>query len=424
MPRHTRRRLTHNPPTTEQGLRWANDLPSEILSIIASESGSAACYVTLRRVCKGWGNALSMAPFPPLPSPQVPFLLVPPRGIDSTASCPLGYAYPLPFPVPSRTASFPLPQLQGTLGCICVGSSHGWLISLGRDSSLSLINPVTADSISLPHLSTMDNTVLSFDKDSSPQYHLRQNGKSFNQFSIVHRSVLSSDPVQDPGFTVLLFLSGLTNCCFTWRKGSTRWHQYLHEPFLVEDVVFVKGVFAAINWSINLAIFDFRNLETPLMIIYEDALFKVLPKEAFLVEAAGDLWLVLKLVKSGDCRMHRGAIQVFQIHMRGDVDGSREAEAIEMQSLTNCVLFVGHGSSVCVTVDQFPWLAPDTVYFTHFYTKLGKAQNIAHHGGVYKFTVSSKAARKAFTVGQPRYSVLWNCLRFHWVTPNLNRLNP
>ncbi|KAJ1685692.1 hypothetical protein LUZ63_017082 [Rhynchospora breviuscula] len=411
------------PPTAEQGLRWANDLPSEVLSIIAAKSGSAARYVTLRRVCKQWHQSLSMPPFLPLPSRQVPFLLVPPHGSDPPAPCPIGYAFPLPFAAPSQTAFFQLPQLQETLGCICVGSSHGWLISLSHDSALSLINPVTADSIHLPHLSSMDNTVLSFDKDCFPEYRLR-NGIHFSSFSIVRRAVLSSDPVQDPGFTVLLFLSGLTKCCFTWRNGIARWHQHLHAQFLVEDVVFVKGVFAAIDLSINLAIFDFRNWQAVLIITRRSLLVEVMPKEAFLVESAGDLLLVLKWVNSGHSMMQRGAIKVFQIHLRRDVHSIMKAGVNEIGRLKNCVLFVGHGSSVCVTVDRFPWLAADTVYFTHFYIQPEKDDKVMHHGGVYKFTVRSKAASRAFAVGTPWYFVLWSCLKFYWVTPNLNSLNP
>ncbi|KAJ4751971.1 hypothetical protein LUZ62_086376 [Rhynchospora pubera] len=412
----------HEPPTAEQGLRWANDLPPEILSIIAAKSGSAARYVTLRLVCKRWHQSLSMPPFLPLPSRQVPFLLVPPHGSDPPAPCPIGYAFPLPFSAPSQTTFFPLPQLQETLGCICVGSSHGWLISLSRDSALSLINPVTADSIHLPHLSSMDNTVLSFDKDSFPEYRLG-NGIRVSWFSIVHRAVLSSHPVQDPGFTVLLFLSGLTECCFTWRNTCTRWHQHLHMPFLVEDVVFLNGAFAAIDLSTNLAIFDFRNLKTVLMITLQP-LLEVMPKEAFLVESAGDLLLVLKWVNYGHSMIHKGAIKVFLIFSLENLDGVVELGAIEIGPLKNCVLFVGHGSSVCVKVDRFPWLAADTVYFTHFYTLPGKDGEVVHHGGVYKFTVSSKAPSRAFAVGTPWYFALWSWLKFYWVTPNLNSLNP
>ncbi|KAJ4751967.1 F-box protein skip23 [Rhynchospora pubera] len=402
----------HEPPTAQQGLRWANDLPPELLSIIASKLAAAAQYASLRSVCSSWRRFLSMPPFPPLPSNQVPFLLIPPKDIDSPSPCPLGYPFPLPFATPSRSPAFlTLPQLIDTLGCVCVGSSHGWLISLDRKSCISLINPVTADSIPLPALSSMGNTVLSFNEHAQrdPEYQLG-NGRRFFQFSIVRRAVLSSDPVRDPGFTVLLFLSGLTHCCFTWRPGCTRWRQHFHELFLVEDVVFVKGVFAAIDRSINLVFFDFRNLETGLIITHQKTLLKLKfrPKEAFLVEAAGDLLLVLKWVDSRQLSMSTGAIQVFLIRVRGDVEGTREAEVIEIGRLKNCVLFVGHGSSVCVTVDQFPWLAADTVYFTHFYTWAGKVEKGVHHGGVYKFTVSSKAACKAFAVRPPRI-VAWLC---------------
>ncbi|KAJ1685701.1 hypothetical protein LUZ63_017091 [Rhynchospora breviuscula] len=425
MTRLPRRRQKHKPPTAQEGLRWANDLPPELLSIIASKTSTAANYESLRSVCSSWRRSLSMTPFPPLPFDQILFLLIPPRDTYPPTPCPLGYPFPLPFAIPSRGAAFlPLPQLIDTLGCVCVGSSHGWLISLDRKSCISLINPVTADSIPLPSLSSMGNTVLSFNEHAhwEPEYRLR-NGRHFFRFSIVWRAVLSSDPVRDPGFTVLLFLSGLTNCCFTWRPGCTRWCQYMHQPFLVEDVVFVKGVFAAIDLSINLAIFDFRNLETGLIITHQKTLLRFLPKQAFWVEAAGDLLLVLKWVDSRQLRMPKGAIQIFLIRVREDVDGISGAEAIEIGRLKNCVLFVGHGSSVCVTVEQFPWLAADTVYFTHFYTRAGKVEKVVYHGGVYKFTVLSKAARRAFAVGPPRYSVLWSCLRFHWVTPNLNRLN-
>jgi F-box-like len=411
----------------QQGLRWANHLPSEILSLIVSKCiTSAAQYVSISRVCREWRRSLTnYSPLPPLPSAQLPFLLIPRH--EFGPDLPLGYIYPLSFTHPYRQpATFSLPHLERTDGCICVGSSHGWLITLGRDSSISLLNPVTGDSIHLPLLSSIDNRILYFDHSSYPEYHLRQKGTYNSQASMIHRAVLSSDPIKDPGFTVLLFFSGLTDSCFTCNKDSVTWHQHLHEPFLVEDVIFFNGVFIAIDLSINLVVFDFSNFKTGLVMKQQKPQLGLSPKEAFLVEEAGDLLLVVKRVTINWLRMSRKSIKVFIVVMpEKDGDGDPNVRALEVAWLSQRTLFVGHGCSVCVPVQPSPWMAEGKVYFLDVYPKLSKddvgRDIVLHNAGVHGVNVSSKVMRKVFVVDHRRFAPLWTHLRFYWVTPNLNR---
>jgi F-box-like/Protein of unknown function (DUF295) len=414
-------------PSAQQGLRWANHLPSEILSLIVAKCAtSASQYLSISRVCREWRRSLTdYSPLPPLPLPQLPFLLIPRR--EFGPDLPLGNVFPLPFPhCYKQPTTFPLPQLEGTDGCICVGSSHGWLITLGPDSSLSLLNPVTGDSIHLPPLSSMDNRVLYFDRSSYPEYHLRQKRRYNSQDSMIHRAVLSSDPVKDPGFTVLLFFSGLTDSCFTCNKNSVTWRQHLHKPFLVEDVIFNYGVFIAVDLSINFAVFDFSNIKTGLVMKQHKSQLNLSPREAFLVKAGRDLFLVVKSVTFNMRRMPRKSIQVFIIVIpRDDQDHNTNVCVLEVALLWQHALFVGHGCSVSVPTRVLPSMADGKVYFPHVYPKLRKDDSgreiLLHNAGVYEFNVRSKVTKKVFVVEHGRFAPSWTHLRFQWVSPNLNR---
>nr|XP_009419042.1 PREDICTED: F-box protein SKIP23-like [Musa acuminata subsp. malaccensis] len=105
---------------------------------------SASDYIRFRAVCKCWRSAVPPRPRH-LPA-QLPFLLY------------------LSTPEPRKSSAFCLAnafngsmrRLPHTTSMYCIGSSYGWLILISEvTSAVSLFNPVTAEDIPLPPLSTL-----------------------------------------------------------------------------------------------------------------------------------------------------------------------------------------------------------------------------------------------------------------------------
>ncbi|KAJ1685700.1 hypothetical protein LUZ63_017090 [Rhynchospora breviuscula] len=413
---------------------WAT-LPWEILSLIISHAtDSAAEYVSYRRICRGWGRSLTdYSPIRPLPSPQLPFLLLPHHDRDPRQPTPhIGNVFPLPFN-PSRVPrSYDLPQLKDTEGCICVGSSHGWLIALGQDSSVSILNPVTADSLLLHPLSSIDQQNLSFHHNSFPEYHLMRRNIWHSQSSIVRRAVLSSDPAEDSNFTLLLFISDGINCCYTWSGRAGPWIKHVHSKLLVEDVISIKGFFVAIDRWNQLVFFDFRNRNTGLVLTPFTIKHDLPSGDVFLVNSDGRLLIVLTshFLYPSQRVLPRGFIKVFQFQANPIEFHSRELKCMQVMEHTDHALFLGHGCSVSVSVRHFPQLTRNAVYFTHAYCRSelveGEEGRVLplYQGAVYRNIISADGMSESievFDVENSQYAGLWNGQRPFWVTPSLNR---
>ncbi|KAJ3701615.1 hypothetical protein LUZ61_005320 [Rhynchospora tenuis] len=414
---------------------WAT-LPWEILSkIISHATDTAAEYVSYRSICPGWRRSLTdYSPIRPLPSPQLPFLLLPHHDRDPHQPTPhIGKVFPLPFNPLRAPRSYDLPQLKNTQGFICVGSSHGWLITLGRDSSLSLLNPVTADSLPLHFLSCIDHQNISFHRLSFPEYHLMRHNIWHSQSSIVRRAVLSSDPAEDHNFTLLLFISDENNYCYTWSGRGGPWIKHQHTKFVVEDVISINGMFVAINRWNQLVFFDFRNRNTGLDLIWFNIQQELPSGDVFLVNSDGHLLIVSTLFflyPSQDI-FPRGYIKIFEFPV--EEFRNRTVRRIKVMDLKDHALFLAHGCSVSVSVSvrHFPRLTRDAVYFTHVYCKLGamvegeeRRDVTLYQGAVYRNIVSAgtmSESIKVFDVENSRVAGLWNGRRPFWVTPNINR---
>ncbi|KAJ4766185.1 hypothetical protein LUZ62_076560 [Rhynchospora pubera] len=417
-----------------QSSPWAT-LPWEIVSLIISyATDSAAKYVSYRSICRDWRRSLTdYSPVRPLPYPQLPFLLLPHHDRDPHQPTPhVGNVFPLPFN-PSRVPrSYDLPQIKDTECCICVGSSHGWLITLGQDSSVSLLNPVTADSLHLHPLSSIDHQNLSFHYHSFPEYHLKKNNIWHSQSSIVRRAVLSSDPAEDRNFTLLLFISDGTNWCYTWSGRDGPWIRHLHHQFLVEDVISVKGWFIAIDRRNNLLFFDFRNRNTGLALTLLTIKQDIPSGDVFLVNLDGHLSIVLTshFLYPSQCVLPRGFIKIFQFEANSEEYHSRELSCMQVKELTDHALFLGHGCSVSVSVQHFPQLTRNAVYFTRAYRRSellvaeeGRVLPL-YQGAVYRNIINAdmmSESIKVFDVENSQYAGLWNGRRPFWVTPSLNR---
>ena len=98
--------------------------------------------------------------------------------------------------------------------------------------------------------------------------------------------------------------------------------------------------------------------------------------------------------------------------------------------LNGMVLFVGYGCSVAVSLDHFPWLMENAIYYTLVRTKLQRVEGEDERmislwqGAVYRNIIIygyNDDSNKLFNVEKCRADDFWLFSRPFWVTPNLRR---
>ncbi|XP_078156626.1 putative F-box protein At3g25750 [Carex rostrata] len=117
-------------------------LPPELLQVIGKKVISLAVYIRFRAVCRPWQSSCSLRP-DHLPV-QLPWLMLPYRSVGNNDSTRRFYDL-----ATSKIHELDLPETCGVSIC---GSSHGWLV-LQKGQMLSLLNPITRATISLPPFS-------------------------------------------------------------------------------------------------------------------------------------------------------------------------------------------------------------------------------------------------------------------------------
>ncbi|XP_078156621.1 putative F-box protein At3g25750 [Carex rostrata] len=125
-----------NPAT--MGRDWQH-LPPELLQVIGKKVTSLAVYIRFRAVCRPWQSSCSLRP-DHLPV-KLPWLMLPYRSDGRNYTTHRFYDL-----AASKIHELDLPETRGMSIC---GSSHGWLV-LQKGQEMSLLNPITRATISLP----------------------------------------------------------------------------------------------------------------------------------------------------------------------------------------------------------------------------------------------------------------------------------
>nr|CAD1830578.1 unnamed protein product [Ananas comosus var. bracteatus] len=282
------------------------------------------------------------------PTPQLPFLLLGRRRHDLAAS-----AFSL-----ATKRTFALRHLADAPRSICVGSCYGWLFLFDPSLNLILRNPFTGDTIRLPPLPRSD------------------------QYLLVHRAILSSDPSADRDFLVVLFANPTVFRCFTWQNGDNFWTVREYPPFLLEDIVFYEDRRCiAIGFDGGCMIFDFATANGG------DGFFTKVPNlpvsalsgSLFLVESAGNVWLVM--VKDYYLRRRRS-------------------------------------NSMSVASTHFPGFEGDSIYFTKMKRPILTSLRDNSTVAVWKCQIKNGIAHQCSVEFECGVYSLWP--RFWWLPPNIH----
>uniref|UniRef100_A0A5B6Z6N5 Uncharacterized protein n=1 Tax=Davidia involucrata TaxID=16924 RepID=A0A5B6Z6N5_DAVIN len=204
---------------------WSSSIPDDLLKLIVKRIHSIEDYLMFRAVCRSW-NSIPCGVNDFDSSMKLPWLMLTEKENSDTR----GF-YSLSG---RKIHELYLPEARGRR---CWGSPYGWLITIGTDLCMNLLNPLSRVSISLPHQSTFTDQYRGF---SSPE---------FLRTYFIEKAVLSSSPSPSRG----------GDCCFVialysqFRKlaiakpGDDAWSPVEAPWGAFEDVACLDGKVFALN---------------------------------------------------------------------------------------------------------------------------------------------------------------------------------
>ncbi|XP_064947810.1 uncharacterized protein LOC135598209 [Musa acuminata AAA Group] len=240
-------------------------------------------------------------------------------------------------------------RLPHTTSMYCIGSSYGWLVLISEaTSAVSLFNPVTAEDIPLPPLSTLQSRGLFLfyqSEDGIGSYFIKTDYPNITVESnaIVDKAVLSSDPTLDRDFVAIVFLDGIYKRCFTCRPGDRSWKDNVNEPF--DDL---HWIFPGVPQVFNLTdVVPYG--ERRLCAVYNDknylAVFDVDPGPPGRATMIDKNYLASHCNKTTADGKIVDSTRVFRFDPG---DTGRPAVAVELEDIGDRILFLGTCCSVSV----------------------------------------------------------------------------
>ncbi|KAF7810203.1 putative F-box protein [Senna tora] len=193
----------------------------------------------------------------------------------------------------------PLPDTKDT---VFRGSCFGWLITIGLDDTIRMLNPFTKAQIHLPPISALPS-VISFDPERhDEEYTLTGDFEGLYTYEKwvmqlrIHKIFLSCPPDdknQDFMAVAIAVIEDLIHMCYC-RRGDKRWTT--QQTTYYEDVIFCEGKICAVDGRGFIYEFD---MKTTLGGISREPYFdnKVrtyIDDSSYLVQSNGSLLLVVR----------------------------------------------------------------------------------------------------------------------------------
>lgn len=123
----------------EMRRNW-EELPHDVVCVIAKRIDSFEDYYAFRGVCSSWRSAATKEKFYPSSPPQIPLLMIPVPGSDSQEFHSLSAA--------KKFASLRVGQIPAACK-VCLESS-GWVITISDNHEMSLFHPFSGSQFHLP----------------------------------------------------------------------------------------------------------------------------------------------------------------------------------------------------------------------------------------------------------------------------------
>ncbi|PIA42837.1 hypothetical protein AQUCO_02000350v1 [Aquilegia coerulea] len=325
-------------------------LPNDIIDIFGEKLNCIEDFISFGCVCKSWHQS-----FTRIKKKHVPF----------SPWLMLAYDENLPniqtfFSFSSKkilNLPLPKPLIQDRR---CLGSPFGWLVTIGLDLQIHLLNPLSQIQIPLPSQTTF-----------SHQYKCSMEPEDLRRM-FVFKFVLSSTPSEETSCVVMAIYSRFCKLAFA-KPGDETWTSIESSRQDYTDAIFFQGQFYAVNSEAVLEICDI-NTPSPKAIKFAsppDGVSVDCGNRYYLVEMSGDLLLVERhIVGNGNDSAHEFhyytfASQVYKLNFE-------KKSWTELSDLGDNALFIGTNTSyaIAISTSNYPEFRCNCIYFTDDHLEL------------------------------------------------------
>ncbi|WVZ55195.1 hypothetical protein U9M48_005891 [Paspalum notatum var. saurae] len=317
-----------------------------------------------------------------------------------------------------------------------IGSSHGWLVTADERSEMHLVNPVTSEQIALPSVITIEHVTPVFDDSGALcKYEYSQHtARSVSRRSltldlgvlrdILQRKALLFYDTSAGSYIVVLLHNPFGQLSFT-RLGDEKW-TWLPARTEVDDCIYKDGLLYAVTLFGEIVAFDLSGTGAVTKVIMGRIYCSCNVERVYIVEAPwGDLLQVWRpevwIEDDQDEHGHsacgdRALFGNNTVTMKIYKICIATKEMVEINSLDDHVLFLGHNQSLCSRAEEYPQLKPNHVYFTDDAGCVSSKSRLGYHFVIGALNFENKSVEEIIL---PRS----NCPAPLLVTPNPGKMD-
>ncbi|KAH6779610.1 hypothetical protein C2S52_010847 [Perilla frutescens var. hirtella] len=342
---------------------WSK-LPYDIIHKVTTCLTVIEDFLSFSAVCCSWRSVYLAKQWHP--GPQVPVLMFCDDENSNIRSFLSLYR--------CKVTNSELPEAHGRR---CWDSSSGWLVTIGSDLEIRLLNPFTHVSFDLPPKSTLQ---IRF-------------GDFLGWCDIIERAFVFRNPCTsnaDEDLVVMIIYGAMKQLAFC-RPGYKSWrcikeadhshaHAHAHAEFI--DVTCVKDQIFAVSLMGSLVLVDIDTLVVTSISRHNpprDVALSLLTGgwgRLSLVKSSGDLWMVYQN-QQGNRRVESTAFLVY----RFDLD---EKQWIRLSNLGSHTIFVSDHSCIAVCAGRYMNCESNCIYFVASKKEKGWPKRVANANvGVY-----------------------------------------
>ncbi|PSS01043.1 F-box protein [Actinidia chinensis var. chinensis] len=278
-----------------------------------------------------------------------------------------------------------LPEIFGRR---CWGSSHGWLVTIGTDLEMHILNPLSRVQISLPPLHKCSNLKK-----------LICTPKEFRDY-FVYKAVISSSPA-DPNCIVMAIYSDHGKIAFT-RPSDKAWTPLECSHVWLEDIIYLNGNVYAVECSRDVLMFDFTGSHLKTIAFAPAQEEGGSDYEAkYLVELGGEIYMVIRCLY--DTRIIDTPYLRTWVFVVYKLDTCREKWE-KVDGLGNWSIFVGSNYSFSVSASDDSECRKNCIYFMDDYCGMYNMPG-SYDTGIYDLDsckvepyLTDKVSRYAYSV--------------------------
>ncbi|KAL5725989.1 SWR1-complex protein 3 [Ranunculus cassubicifolius] len=256
-----------------------------------------------------------------------------------------------------------LPQAQGRR---CWGSPYGWLVTIGLDLNIHILNPLSKFQISLPPQPTLQaqskvrSYVPNMDKELAPSHII----KVFTEkFVLASNPSFWNSPIAQPSLVFAIF--GLDNELAYSTPGNATW-TCVADSENIDDVVFFNGKIYSVDALGALWVCEINTRHPRSIQIAEPRESMVSIDRFYLLEISKELHLVLRVFRSvNGSEENRYMVDRYKTHVftvfKFDFDGKKWNQ---LNDLGDHALFLGDNTSFSISTSIYTELEGNSIYFS------------------------------------------------------------